>query len=92
MALDSGVWVLPARGDIAVWRPRTGDDLSALPSDRVIVLTGFRPDHDHFKALGYRTDLNGQAAAGLICNNLRRTSSANPGLSSTASMRIWTSP
>ena len=67
LALDSGVWDLPARGDIAVWRPRAGDELSALPKDRVVVLTGFRPDHDHFRALGYRTDLTGQAAAGLVC-------------------------
>ena len=67
LALDSGVWVLPARGDIAVFRPRTGDDLSALPKDRVVVLTGFRPDHDHFKALGFRTEPTGQAAAALVC-------------------------
>jgi 16S rRNA (guanine1207-N2)-methyltransferase len=67
MALDSGAWVLPAAGDIAVYRPRIGDDLSALPRDRVVVLTGFRPDHDHFAALGYRTIATGQFATALIC-------------------------
>ena len=67
MALDSGAWVLPASGDIAVYRPRSGDDLSALPKDRVVVLTGFKPDHDHFAALGYRTALTGQCATALIC-------------------------
>ena len=67
LALDSGLWLLPERGDIAVFRPRAGDDLGALPKDRVVVLTGFKPDHDHFKALGYRTELPGQAAAALVC-------------------------
>lgn len=67
LALDQGVWALPARGDVAVFRPRMGDDLSALPKDRVVVLTGFKPDHDHFKSLGYRTEAVGQAGAALVC-------------------------
>ena len=67
LALDSGAWMLPAKGDIAVYRPRIGDDLSALPMARVVVLTGFKPDHDHFAALGYRTGLVGQAATALVC-------------------------
>ena len=67
LALDSGAWVLPARGDIAVFRSRIGDDLSALPKARVVVLTGFRPDHDHFAGLGYRTAATGQFATALVC-------------------------
>lgn len=67
MALESGAWVLPASGDIAVYRPHIGDDLSALPKARVVVLTGFRPDHDHFAALGYRVTAVGQFATALIC-------------------------
>jgi 16S rRNA (guanine1207-N2)-methyltransferase len=67
MALDSGAWVLPATGDIGVYRPRIGDDLSALPKDRVVVLTGFKPDHDHFAGLGYRTTATGQFATALVC-------------------------
>ncbi len=67
LALDSGAWVLPATGDIAVFRPRIGDDLSALPKTRVVVLTGFRPDHDYFAGLGYRTAATGQFAAALVC-------------------------
>ncbi len=67
MALDSGAWVLPSAGDIAVYRPRAGDDLSALPTDRVVVLTGFKPDHDHFSALGYRTEPVRQFIGALIC-------------------------
>ncbi len=51
-ALASGVVALPASGRIAVMRPAAGDDLSALPAARLDVVTGFRPDHDHFAARG----------------------------------------
>ena len=67
LALDSGAWLLPAKGDIAVFRPRIEDDLSALPKARVVVLTGFKPDHDHFAGLGYRTAPTGQCATALVC-------------------------
>lgn len=50
LALETGALTLPDAGMIAVYRPRLGDDLSALPGDRVVVLTGFKPDHDHFAA------------------------------------------
>jgi 16S rRNA (guanine1207-N2)-methyltransferase len=66
-ALQDGVWVVPATGRIAVLRPRVGDDLSALPKDRVVVLTGFKPDHDHFAALGYATEPAAPYAAALVC-------------------------
>ena len=66
-ALEDGAWVLPATGRIAVFRPRIGDDLSALPRDRVVVLTGFRPDHDHFAAQGYATEPAAPYAAALVC-------------------------
>jgi 16S rRNA (guanine1207-N2)-methyltransferase len=67
LALDSGALVLPPEGRVAVWRPVTGDDLSALPKDRVTVLTGFRPDHDQFAGLGYRTASEAPYAAGIVC-------------------------
>lgn len=67
MALETGAWVLPTDGDIAVWRPRAGDDLSMLPKARVVVRTGFKPDHDHFAAQGYRVTGDGPFAAGLVC-------------------------
>lgn len=68
LALDSGAVALPVSGPIAVLRPRAGDDLSALPKDRVIVVTGFKPDHDHFAARGYScTTEMPQAAAALVC-------------------------
>jgi 16S rRNA (guanine1207-N2)-methyltransferase len=67
-ALDAGIWTLPETGDIAVVGPHAGDDISALPRDRVVVVTGNRPDHDHFAGLGYRV-ATGQppAAATLVC-------------------------
>lgn len=69
LALDSGVLTLPAAGRIAVFRPRTGDDLSALPADRVEVITGFRPDHDHFASRGLhvRRAAEGRYAAAIVC-------------------------
>lgn len=48
-------------------RPRAGDDLSALPKDRVVVLTGFKPDYDHFAAKGYRMEAGAPAALALVC-------------------------
>ena len=48
LALDTGSLHLPPSGMIAVYAPQAGDDLSALPEGRVIVLTGFKPDHDRF--------------------------------------------
>lgn len=58
---------LPEAGRIAVWRPVMGDDLSALPKDRVTVLTGFKPDHDYFAGLGYSVTPAPPYAAGLVC-------------------------
>ncbi|HEX9857756.1 MAG TPA: methyltransferase, partial [Paracoccaceae bacterium] len=69
LALDSGAVTLPVAGSIAVYRPHAGDDLSALPKDRVLVVQGFRPDHDAFAARGYRVAVSGGAghAAALVC-------------------------
>lgn len=65
-ALDTGALTLPSEGLIAVYRPRIGDDLSDLPMDRLVVLTGFKPDHDHF-ALRVATDPAPPYAAALVC-------------------------
>ncbi len=67
MALESGALVLPDVGQIAVYRPRAGDVLSDLPAAQVVVLTGFKPDHDHFAAKGYATALSGPAAMAIVC-------------------------
>ncbi len=55
LALESGLLALPPAGRIAVFRPRAGTDLAALPRERVEVVQGFRPDHDAFAVQGYAT-------------------------------------
>lgn len=65
-ALETGAVALPEKGLIAVYRPRRGDDLSALPRDRVVVVTGFKPDHDHFAKTHSVTPAPPYAAA-LVC-------------------------
>lgn len=67
LALASGAFALPPAGRIAVYRPQAADDLSALPRDRVVVLTGFKPDHDHFAARGYSVTAAAPYAAALVC-------------------------
>jgi 16S rRNA (guanine1207-N2)-methyltransferase len=66
LALETGALTLPDSGRIAVYRPRSGDDLSALPHDRVVVLTGFKPDHDHFAA-GFAVTAEPPYAAAIVC-------------------------
>ncbi len=86
-ALDAGVWDLPATGDIAVVGPRAGDDLSALPAARVVVVTGFRPDHEHFAGLGYRVaTVQPDAPATLVC--LPRARAAARGMIAAATGRV----
>lgn len=86
MALKSGVWVLPAAGDIAVWRPVAGDDLSMLPKGRVVVQTGFWPDHDHFAAQGFSITGSAPFAAGLVC--LPRAKAQARGMLALASVSV----
>jgi 16S rRNA (guanine1207-N2)-methyltransferase len=66
LALETGALDLPPEGRIAVYRPRIGDDLSDLPRDRVTVLTGFKPDHDHFAA-GCSVTPAAPYAAAIVC-------------------------
>lgn len=66
LALETGALILPAEGRIAVYRPQAGDDLSALQRDRVVVLTGFKPDQDHFAANVQVTPAPPYAAA-IVC-------------------------
>ncbi len=67
MALETGALVVPDAGMIAVYQPRVGDDLAALPKDRVAVVTGFKPDHDHFAGLGYGLAAQPPFAAAIVC-------------------------
>lgn len=69
LALAGGHVALPEAGRIAVFAPRAGADLSAMPRDRVQVITTFKPDFDHFTALGLdcATAPAGRYAAALVC-------------------------
>jgi 16S rRNA (guanine1207-N2)-methyltransferase len=67
MALETGALVVPDAGTVAVYQPRVGDDLAALPKDRVRVVTGFKPDHDYFAAQGYLLTGDAPFAAAIVC-------------------------
>ncbi len=70
LALDSGALILPDAGMILVLQPHAGDDLTALPVQRVRVVQGFRPDHDWFVAQGFDTvpDLgDARGAVAIVC-------------------------
>ncbi len=85
LALDTGALGLPEEGRIAVYRPRLGDDLTPLPQDRVTVLTGFKPDHDHF-ARTYSVTPAAPYAAALVC--LPRSREAARGLIAQAAAEV----
>lgn len=67
LALQSGVLVLPASGEIVVWRPRAGDDLTMLPKAQVVVKTGFKPDHDYFATKGFAMTCTSDVALAIVC-------------------------
>jgi 16S rRNA (guanine1207-N2)-methyltransferase len=68
LALDEGGLRLPDAGRIAVFAPRAGMDLSRLPKDRVVVVSGFAPDVEAFAAAGYACAplAEGNVAAALV--------------------------
>lgn len=68
-ALATGALFLPETGRIAVFRPRAEDDLSALPRDRVQVITGNKVDHDAFAQRGFDTaqKATGSFVLALVC-------------------------
>ena len=53
---------------IAVFAPRSDSDLSAFAADQCHIITGFRPDRDHFAAQGYacNTAPEGRYGAALV--------------------------
>lgn len=69
LALSSGTFAVPPEGTIAVFGPQAGEDLNALPRSRVVIVTGFRPDHDAFTAAGWTCAVAPPegAAAALVC-------------------------
>ncbi|MEQ8895874.1 MAG: class I SAM-dependent methyltransferase [Roseovarius sp.] len=68
-ALESGDVTLPEAGRIAVFAPREGMDLSALPADLCHVITTFKPDRDHFAGQGFACgkEPDGRYAASVVC-------------------------
>ncbi len=52
-----------------MFAPRDGFDLSPLPKERCILVTGFKPDVDRFEAEGYActTALETRVAASIVC-------------------------
>jgi 16S rRNA (guanine1207-N2)-methyltransferase len=69
LALADGVATLPETGRVAVFTPRAGADLSALPKERVQVITAFKPDYDHFAGLGYDCTIapEGRYGVAILC-------------------------
>lgn len=69
LALSSGEVTLPEAGRIAVFAPREGMDLSALPADLCHVITTFKPDRDHFAGQGFACarEPEGRYAASVVC-------------------------
>lgn len=68
LALEGGL-TLPDAARIAVFAPTPESDLAPLPAERCHVITGDRPAHDHFAALGYAcgTEPEGRYGAALVC-------------------------
>ncbi len=68
-ALETGAIALPETGSIVVYRPRAADDFSAIPKDRLLMVQGFRPDHDALAARGYQVATQGGTghAAAFVC-------------------------
>ena len=69
LALESGDLELPETGRIAVIAPPVEADLSALPKDRVTVVSGFYPAHHGFETRGYEAKVTpeGPYALSILC-------------------------
>lgn len=65
-ALEQGVVALPD-GRVTVLRPTAATDLSALPRDRTVVVTGFRPDADHWQAAGWTVGDAAPSDLAVVC-------------------------
>lgn len=52
-----------------MFAPRAGADLSALPKERLHIVTGFKPDYDDFQAQGYLASVapEGRYSASMVC-------------------------
>ncbi|MEM7489093.1 MAG: methyltransferase [Pseudomonadota bacterium] len=64
----AGAIPLPAEGRILLLRAPGDLDLSALPMERVVAVTGFRPDHDALaRHVAVAEAPEGDVAAALVC-------------------------
>ena len=68
LAFENDTVALPTAGQIAVFGPVAGQDLSALPKDRLQLIQGFYPDHQFFSERGYSvvTQAEGESAAAAV--------------------------
>ncbi len=67
IALEAEGLVLP-EGPICIYRPRAGERFAPLPTDRLHLVQGFRPDHDALTGAGYTVGVAPVAAdCALIC-------------------------
>lgn len=69
LAIEAGHVDVPQTGRIAVFGPRVGDDLSVLANDRLRLISGFKPDHDHFAGLGFTCQIapEGRFSLSIVC-------------------------
>ncbi len=90
MALRAGIFAKGLAGHICVFGPQSGDDLTALHRSNVTVVTGFKPDFDHFAALGFAPVANPEIAPlcdlALVC--LPRSKAAAHDLLARAAQRL----
>lgn len=69
LAVEGNGLELPVDGRIAVFAARVGQDLSALPRERVEVIQPLYPDHQAFLRAGYPSSINedGKYSVALVC-------------------------
>lgn len=69
LAQETGGLDLRDDARVAVLYPTCDTDLGPLKRGQVTVVTGFRPDHEHFERLGFEcaTALEGRFDAALVC-------------------------
>ncbi|WP_424988550.1 class I SAM-dependent methyltransferase [Microbulbifer sp. S227A] len=87
LAIETGGLVLPETGTLSVLHPVASSDLSALPLERVEVVQPFKPDFDHFQALGYSCVPNGNGTCSAALVILPRAKALARALIATASAR-----
>jgi 16S rRNA (guanine1207-N2)-methyltransferase len=68
IALETGCLVLPDEGIIAVVKPPPDASLADLPTDRCVVIDGFKPTHELWRQRGFltATETEGSYAAVIV--------------------------